>query len=78
MRKLALKLDELRVQSFATTPEAAAARGTVRGHETETEQHACSDACSLVLTCNSCEETCGAECDPTTTYDDPGRRIILY
>jgi len=32
MRKLALKLDDLRVVSFATAPETRDARGTVNGH----------------------------------------------
>ena len=77
MNKLALKPDDLEVQSFATTGAASSARGTVRGHETETEEYACTDACSAAATCYSCEETCGAECDPTDGEVTP-RRIILY
>ena len=78
MRKLALEPDELRVQSFATTASPSAARGTVRAHETETEEYACTDACTMAATGCSCEATCGgAECDATDTVD-PGRRIILY
>ena len=76
MRKLALKLDALNVQSFHTLPAARGA-GTVRGHqEFATDEQACTDACSLVLTCYSCG-TCDAACDGGDTVDVP-RRIILY
>jgi len=77
MQKLALKLDELSVQSFDTMPAARDARGTVLGHqETTYDEQACTDACSLVPTCYSCD-TCDAACDPGDTVDVP-RRIILY
>jgi hypothetical protein len=80
MKKLALQLDDLDVQSFATTPPARDERCTVRGHESETyDEQACTDACSLVATCYTCD-TCDQACDPVYTGDtaDPGRRIILY
>jgi hypothetical protein len=80
MQKLALNLDDLRVQSFDTMPAARGGRGTVRAHESETyDELACSDACSLVATCYTCD-TCDQACAPVYTDDtaDPGRRIILY
>ncbi|HEX6909897.1 MAG TPA: hypothetical protein VF142_05870 [Longimicrobium sp.] len=78
MKKLVLELDDLNVQSFATTGGARGPRGTVRAHETETcvEQH-CTDVCSLVLTCASCEGTCDQACQGDDTVDE-NRRIILY
>jgi hypothetical protein len=77
MKKLALKIDDLNVQSFATTSAARDERGTVHGHETETyDEQGCTDACSLVLTCYSCE-TCEEACDPANMVD-PNRRIIVY
>ena len=33
MRKIQLDLDHLKVESFATTKDAGAGRGTVRGHD---------------------------------------------
>jgi hypothetical protein len=77
MKKLALKLDELNVQSFDTMPSDGGRRGTVLGlQEFATDEQACTDVCSLVPTCYSCE-TCDAACDPGDTVDVP-RRIILY
>lgn len=52
MRKLALDLDTLRVESF-TTLEAQSARGTVRGHDDTMETENCTidyDTC-LLATC---------------------------
>ncbi len=80
MKKLALKLDDLNVQSFATTAGAGEARGTVRGHlGAASNDDFCSDACgSQVYSCYTCD-TCDAACAPD---DDGGpeqqRRIILY
>jgi hypothetical protein len=77
MKKLALKLDDLNVQSFHPTPPARDGRGTVQAHESGTyDEQGCTDACSLVLTCYSCE-TCEDACAPADTVD-PNRRIIVY
>jgi hypothetical protein len=46
MRKLALNVDALRVESFATQ-EVGPARGTVRGHDDTVE----TENCTLVNTC---------------------------
>lgn len=81
MKKLALNLDDLAVQSFSTTAAASAPRGTVRGHldDASHDELACSDACgSQVYSCATCD-TCDEGCN-----DDGGddvvlnRRIILY
>ena len=78
MKKLVLELDDLNVQSFATTGGARGPRGTVRAHETGTyDEQGGTDACSLVLTCNSCEGTCDQACQGDDTVDE-NRRIILY
>jgi hypothetical protein len=79
MRKLALNMDDLDVQSFDTTPTLHDLRCTVRAHQMESyDELACSDACTLVLTCYSCE-TCEDACAPQgTDTADPGRRIIVY
>lgn len=77
MKKLALDLDDLDVQSFATTLTLEEIRCTVRGHlmEASRDEQACTDACSLVYTCATCE-SCDDACGPTDA--DPGRRIIVY
>ncbi len=53
MKKLTLKLDDLRVETFTTASEQSA-RGTVQGHygtaHTQPVQQSCGD---------SCEMTCG-------------------
>lgn len=83
MKKLALSVDDLDVQSFDTTSALGNRRCTVRGHQMESwDELACSDGCTLVYTCVTCE-TCVDPCapPPTETTDDtadPGRRIILY
>jgi hypothetical protein len=59
MKKLALKLDELQVESFSTA-EIARGEGTVRGHDWETDTTAAPSAagdagCSAYYTClNGC------------------------
>lgn len=75
MKKLALDLDQLVVESFATDPAARPA-GTVRGHgvsETPTECLTDCGSCSICPACiseggtcdygtvcaNTCQETCG-------------------
>jgi hypothetical protein len=44
MEKTRLTLDELEVQSFATTTAAAGRRGTVRGHDAVTDPVECPTA----------------------------------
>jgi hypothetical protein len=80
MQKLVLELDELSVQSFETTSAARDVRGTVLANQ-ESEA-ACTDACTLYLSCVSCVESCDTcdswqGCWPDDTAD-PGRRIIVY
>lgn len=79
MKKLVLKLDDLSVQSYETTPALAHLRSTVHGHMDDASQDglACSDACGSqvysCLTCDTCDDACA---------DDDGfisqRRIIVY
>lgn len=81
MRKLALKLDDLQVQSFETL-SARAGRGTVLARESETyDEVACGGAtnasCDTCESCDTCDPCTQTFCDPTDTAD-PGRRIILY
>jgi hypothetical protein len=62
MEKVRLTLDELHVQSFATTGDAAGQRGTVRGHDVPTDQVECPTADVNWNTCwQSCADTncCG-------------------
>ena len=82
MQKLALNLDDLAVQSFETVPVARDARGTVLANQESYDEAACTDACTLYLSCVSCAESCdGCDssqgCWPDDTAD-PGRRVILY
>lgn len=80
MQKLSLKLEDLALQSFATTLAGGAAGGTVLGHLDDTSHDGCSGeysgACATqIYTCAGCE-----------TYDEPctgggpdgQRRIIVY
>ena len=63
MEKVRLTLDELQVQSFATTDGPADARGTVRAHDAPTDQLECPTACPEWDTCwNTCGESCGGSC----------------
>jgi hypothetical protein len=79
MQKLALKLDDLSVQSFQTTPALRDLRCTVRGHlmEASYDELACSGACGSQIytcaTCDTCDEACDAGGGP-----DAQRRIIVY
>jgi hypothetical protein len=60
MKKFRLELDDLRIDSFSTTP-AQKAKGTVFG-----EQCTCYTQCTCpgCPTCDaSCEGSCGASCD---------------
>src|SRR5262245_61761073 len=61
MKKLRLNLDDLKVESFATTPEANGQRGTVFGQTVyETD---CGTTCSVPATeCEGPNCTLGVEC----------------
>lgn len=61
MKKLALNVDTLRVESFATQ-EAASGRGTVRGHDDTMETEHCSIDTCLLTTCLTIKG-CNAEGD---------------
>lgn len=63
MEKTRLTLDDLQVQSFATTASPASQRGTVRGHDLPTDQVECPTADPNWNTCwASCNDTdcCGS------------------
>jgi hypothetical protein len=63
MDKVRLTLDELQVQSFATTAVDADGRGTVRAHDAPTDPVECPTADPLWDTCwNTCGESCGGSC----------------
>lgn len=76
MQKLVLNPDDLKVQSFETTPAPDDRRGTVRGHMDDDDggdgggDH--TDVCSAVYSCADWE-TCNAACNV-----EQQRRIILY
>ena len=59
MEKIRLSVDELAVQSFATTQAAAEQRGTVHGHD-DTDPVACPTADPVWETCWA---SCGGSCD---------------
>lgn len=62
MRKLKLDLEELAVESFATTPEPRREGGTVFGQEQCTCYTQCT--CPGCPTCDaSCNGTCGGTCE---------------
>jgi hypothetical protein len=61
MKKLALDVDTLRVESFATH-DVQSARGTVRGHDDTMETEHCSIDTCLLGTCLTLK-TCGVEGD---------------
>jgi hypothetical protein len=61
MKKLALDVDTLRVESFATH-DVQPARGTVRGHDDTMETEHCSIDTCLLGTCLTLK-TCGVEGD---------------
>jgi hypothetical protein len=76
MKKLALNLDDLDVQSFDTTCDARELRCTVRGYMDDDNGGDgggdYSDVCSAVYSCVDWE-TCNAACSV-----EQQRRIILY
>ena len=80
MKKLALELDDLRIESFATL-EVEEVRGTVAGQNEPAYTESCDGSCvntcvSCVNTClntcpNSCWQTCNtcyATCDAWCTH----------
>jgi hypothetical protein len=70
MKKISLNLDSLHVESFETTAEALAPRGTVRGNvvsETTCQQIICDcqtngTECETNYECDTDAATCGASC----------------
>jgi hypothetical protein len=62
MRKLALNVDALRVESFATQ-EARPARGTVRGHDDTVETENCTFVNTCLITTCLTIKNCAAEGD---------------
>jgi len=72
MRKTRLTLEDLDVQSFATTSGTGAQRGTVRGHDAPTDQVECPTADVNWNTCwASCADTncCGGGGSGPDTQD---------
>ncbi|SOD02329.1 hypothetical protein SAMN05216486_10311 [bacterium JGI 053] len=63
MRKLKLEIDELLVETFATST-AAVERGTVEGNATFLGTGACRSCVDL----SRCIETCGDTCDNSLDY----------
>jgi hypothetical protein len=75
MKKLALTLDDLNVQSFATTGAARGLRGTVRGHlDAASRDDFCSEAETQIYSCYTCDDAC----QPDDGGVEQQRRIILY
>jgi hypothetical protein len=71
MKKLALRLDALQVESFSTL-DVDARRGTVRGHDDTVETEHCTiDTCLLgtCLTLKTCR-TCAVDGDNDAADDD--------
>ena len=64
MKKLKLNLDDLRVESFATTPDATAPPGTVFGQDTE--DTICNTQCGTCTCGNTCGNTCANSCGQCT------------
>ena len=61
MEKVRLDIDELQVQSFATTRDTAKERGTVRAHAPSDEV----EYYTANYEWNTCGDTCGQSCDMT-------------
>jgi hypothetical protein len=63
MEKTRLRLDDLEIQSFATTGEGTQRRGTVRAHDAPTDEVECPTANPNWNTCwDTCWDTCGNTC----------------
>ncbi len=64
MKKIHLNLEDLEVESFATTPEdPAGSKGTVFGHVLTMQTIDCDPQCTDGGT--TCADTCGASCGGT-------------
>lgn len=59
MEKTRLTVDDLEVQSFATTTPVAGQRGTVRGHDAPTDEVECPTA---DVNWETCRVSCGGGC----------------
>lgn len=59
MKKLKLNLDDLRVESFATTPDPDGQHGTVFGQQL-------TDTCTCINTCEGCPTEQGDTCGEPT------------
>jgi len=67
--KLALRIEELRVESFATGA-GGSEPGTVRAHHHTGNHETCASTCQR--TCRlTCPETCFVSCDGAATCIDP-------
>ncbi|HEX8391214.1 MAG TPA: hypothetical protein VF665_02560 [Longimicrobium sp.] len=65
MKKLSLNLDGLAVQSF-TTQSTLRTRGTVQGHEAETDLVSCGGTCDATACYGSCYGCSGGSCGCVT------------
>lgn len=66
MEKVRLTLDELNVQSFATTQQQVARRGTVRAHDAPTDEFECPTQNAAY---NTCWGTCADSCQCSDSCD---------
>ncbi|HEX2077782.1 MAG TPA: hypothetical protein VHG08_08740 [Longimicrobium sp.] len=83
MKKVTLHLEQLAVESFPTTNEPWARRGTVRGNDSATvDQDSCVTCGASCATCNAtcpntcpatCASTCPQSCDPAQCPSADGR-----
>lgn len=85
MRKLHLRLDELEVQSFQTTPVLRSGNGTVDAHETFESECVCgSDGCpppATGYTCGGCDTpgyTCEENCTGGSVIIDQPIRVARF
>lgn len=74
MEKVRLTLDELQVQSFATTEQGAGRRGTVHGHDAPSDAVECPTADPAYGTCwgscNGCSDSCDCETANCTVEEE--------
>lgn len=74
MEKVRLTLDELHVQSFATTGGESGGRGTVRAHDAPTDQVECA---TQNPDWDTCWGTCGGSCGGTCGCEEYSERCTL-